>query len=181
MSLTAKDLKSNCIYEMQGIDFTEYIKIKSNENETLTFYYLNNEPSLIHTTGRHVFDAVYKINHELAPVESSDDRGEVSILLSALEDIRNWNDDLDDEWDDVGQRAQVALNVYKHYLESNNGQAKYRYLVTGECDEPTYYTTLPRIDTLQPPWELIDLQENKYTTNGKRWLDIEIAEGESVK
>jgi len=36
----------------------------------------------------------------------------VSKLLSALNDIRNWDDDLEDKWEDPGYRAKAALAEY---------------------------------------------------------------------
>lgn len=36
----------------------------------------------------------------------------VSKLLKALNDIRNWDDDLEDEWEDQGYRAKAALAEY---------------------------------------------------------------------
>jgi hypothetical protein len=33
----------------------------------------------------------------------------LSIAIKALEDIENWNDDLEDEWEDQGNRAIQAL------------------------------------------------------------------------
>ena len=36
----------------------------------------------------------------------------VSKLLSALNDVRNWDDDLEDEWEDQGYRAKAALAEY---------------------------------------------------------------------
>lgn len=33
-------------------------------------------------------------------------------LLSALNDIRNWDDDLEDKWEDPGYRAKAALVEY---------------------------------------------------------------------
>jgi hypothetical protein len=36
----------------------------------------------------------------------------VSKLLSALNDIRNWDDDLEDKWEDTGYRAKAALAEY---------------------------------------------------------------------
>jgi hypothetical protein len=38
-------------------------------------------------------------------------------LVEALEDITNWDDDLEDEWEDAGHRAQEALN---HYYKTFN-------------------------------------------------------------
>ena len=36
----------------------------------------------------------------------------VSKLILALNDIRNWDDDLEDEWKDPGYRAKAALAEY---------------------------------------------------------------------
>lgn len=34
-------------------------------------------------------------------------------LISALEDIKNWDDDLEDEWEDTGYRAIAALKEWQ--------------------------------------------------------------------
>lgn len=33
-------------------------------------------------------------------------------LTNALKDIKNWDEDLEDEWGDAGERASEALNKY---------------------------------------------------------------------
>ncbi len=35
-------------------------------------------------------------------------------MKSALEDIVNWNDELDTEWDDIGVRAKAGLGHYSN-------------------------------------------------------------------
>ena len=37
----------------------------------------------------------------------------IDILVKALEDIENWDDDLEDEWEDQGYRAKEALRKFK--------------------------------------------------------------------
>ena len=37
----------------------------------------------------------------------------ISKLLDALTDIKNWDEDLEDEWEDAGYRAIAALAEYK--------------------------------------------------------------------
>ena len=41
----------------------------------------------------------------------------VSNLLNALNDIKNWDEDLEDEWEDTGYRARAALVEYKKATE----------------------------------------------------------------
>lgn len=36
-------------------------------------------------------------------------------LIAALNDIKNWNDETEDEWGDPGERAADALNEYKSW------------------------------------------------------------------
>lgn len=37
---------------------------------------------------------------------------QVKILLKALFDIKNWNEELEDEWQDCGYRATEAINEF---------------------------------------------------------------------
>lgn len=37
---------------------------------------------------------------------------QVKILLNALTDIKNWNEELEDEWEDCGYRAIEAINEF---------------------------------------------------------------------
>lgn len=37
-------------------------------------------------------------------------------LVQALEDIKNWDDDLEDEWEDAGYRAIAALKKHNEKL-----------------------------------------------------------------
>ena len=37
---------------------------------------------------------------------------QVKILIDALNDIKYWNDILEDEWDDCGNRATIALDEF---------------------------------------------------------------------
>jgi hypothetical protein len=53
-----------------------------------------------------------KNNLVLADVSGSVAYPKVSKLLAALNDIRNWDDDLEDEWEDAGYRAKAALAEY---------------------------------------------------------------------
>ena len=52
------------------------------------------------------------LNLNKAPVSGSLPYPKVSKLLSALNDIRNWDDDLEDKWEDPGYRAKAALAEY---------------------------------------------------------------------
>lgn len=57
--------------------------------------------------------AQYKVNKlNKADVRSSLPYLKVSRLLSAMNDIRNWDDDLEDKWEDTGYRAKAALAEY---------------------------------------------------------------------
>ena len=45
-------------------------------------------------------------------------------LLAALRDVKNWNDQLEDKWEDQGYRARAALDEYYHQntkLSGGNG------------------------------------------------------------
>ncbi|MCO5250752.1 MAG: hypothetical protein M9949_04935 [Candidatus Kapabacteria bacterium] len=58
-------------------------------------------------------------------------------------------------------------------------KAKYRYLVASEYAISYFTNHLPKFSSCV---EIVyDLQECKFTYNGKVWFDIEVAEGESVK
>ena len=37
---------------------------------------------------------------------------QVKVLLNALNDIKNWDEELEDEWEDCGYRAIDALNKF---------------------------------------------------------------------
>ena len=39
---------------------------------------------------------------------------QVKVLISALDDIRDWDDDLEVGYDDAGSRAGFALNEFSH-------------------------------------------------------------------
>ena len=39
---------------------------------------------------------------------------QVKVLISALDDIRDWDDDLEVGYDDAGSRADFALNDFSH-------------------------------------------------------------------
>lgn len=73
--MRAKDLKPNCMYEVQRFnfaeyaDFTEYIKAVINDNSHITFHYLNNDPDLLHYITHSDFDETFAVVHELAPVK----------------------------------------------------------------------------------------------------------------
>lgn len=53
-----------------------------------------------------------KSNSDQLDVSGSVAYAKVSKLLSALNDIRNWDDDLEDKWEDQGYRAKAALAEY---------------------------------------------------------------------
>ena len=42
---------------------------------------------------------------------------QIKILLNALTDIKNWNEELEDEWEDCGYRAIDALNNFSDVNE----------------------------------------------------------------
>ena len=42
---------------------------------------------------------------------------QVKILLNALTDIKNWDEELEDEWEDCGYRAIDALNNFSDVNE----------------------------------------------------------------
>jgi len=41
------------------------------------------------------------------------EKKQITQLIDALEDIKNWNDDLEEEWGDCGERAISALKIFK--------------------------------------------------------------------
>jgi len=59
-----------------------------------------------------MWDEMQAKNLHKAPVSGSVAYDKVSKLLSALNDIRNWDDDLEDKWEDPGYRAKAALAEY---------------------------------------------------------------------
>lgn len=42
---------------------------------------------------------------------------QVKVLINALEDIKNWDEDLEDEWEDCGYRAIDALSKFSEMDE----------------------------------------------------------------
>jgi len=40
------------------------------------------------------------------------EKEQIKPLVDALEDIINWNDDLEEDWGDAGYRAKYALETY---------------------------------------------------------------------
>ena len=41
------------------------------------------------------------------------EKKQITPLIDALEDIKNWDDDLEVEWGDCGERAISALKIFK--------------------------------------------------------------------
>jgi hypothetical protein len=41
------------------------------------------------------------------------EKKQITSLIDALEDIKNWDDDLEVEWGDCGERAIYALKIFK--------------------------------------------------------------------
>lgn len=41
------------------------------------------------------------------------EKKQITPLIDALEDIKNWDDDLEEEWGDCGERAISALKIFK--------------------------------------------------------------------
>ena len=41
------------------------------------------------------------------------EKKQITPLIDALEDIKNWDDDLEVEWGDCGERAIYALKIFK--------------------------------------------------------------------
>lgn len=41
------------------------------------------------------------------------EKKQITRLIDALEDIKNWDDDLEVEWGDCGERAISALKIFK--------------------------------------------------------------------
>lgn len=40
------------------------------------------------------------------------EKEQITQLIDALEDIKNWDDDLEEEWGDCGERARFTLKTY---------------------------------------------------------------------
>lgn len=65
-----------------------------------------------------LFDMIYKnqriaFEKKQAGLQQSQQVSDEKVLINALNDIVNWNDDLDAEWGDPGCRASNALEKYK--------------------------------------------------------------------
>jgi hypothetical protein len=60
----------------------------------------------------------------------------------------------------------------------SSSQANHRYIITSEFEHPKYINKLPDFSALVGFYDLIDLQEGKYTNDGITWFDIEAVEGE---
>lgn len=77
MSLKAKDLKPESLYEVQRIDYyevqrfncPEYIKIISNNANRVEYNYLSSTPRLVHNCGHEYFDEVFTVICELVPTK----------------------------------------------------------------------------------------------------------------
>ena len=83
----------------------------------------------------------FYVDHEQEILEALEmEKKQNKILIDALKDIQNWDEEHEEKWDDQGDRAQSALKKYNETYEGNNqlcctpeGQIK-RYVNCIGCD-----------------------------------------------
>ena len=67
---------------------------------------------------------------------------QVKILLNALIDIKNWNEELEDEWEDCGYRAMDAIDAFadKEEIELPSDEEIKENADKYTIDDNTYYS-----------------------------------------
>ena len=58
---------------------------------------------------RPTYSQIFKVLEDKLEKEKE----QIKPLIDALEDIKNWDDDLEVEWGDCGERAIAALKIFK--------------------------------------------------------------------
>ena len=66
---------------------------------------------------------------------------QIKILLNALIDIKNWNEEFEDEWEDCGYRAIEAINEFadKEPIELPSDEEIDNYIEKTFYGEKKYY------------------------------------------
>ena len=57
---------------------------------------------------KHIIETIKEVNNLLI-----NQHNQITILINALEKIRDWDDEMHSEWDDAGEFASFTLKNYK--------------------------------------------------------------------